>query len=146
MSDQRPAVAAANTNNEDTMNNIDNLTIAEARRLAALLAPLLGELAPDPSDQYPVGELVLVRANRAGVWAGLLASANGNVLRLEGARRIWSWTGAMDCSVLAQRGPETAKLGDISNVTLGASAEVIEVHEMTALAWAVVQGGAAWSR
>lgn len=139
--------------------NIDDLTLGEAKRLAAALAPLLGAPAapvpapaapvPAPVDpapsSYPVGRRVLVRANRAGVWAGLLIEAAGDRLTLSG-RRLWSWSGALECSCLAVEGPLDGRLGPTTRVILGLSAEVIEVHLMADAAWAAVERIAPWSR
>lgn len=124
--------------------SFDDITIGDAKRLAAMFAT---PAQPTTTTiQYPVGRVVLVRANRAGVWAGTLESAVGDRLRLVGARRLWSWTGALECSVLAVRGPSSAKAGDPTTVILGQSAEVIEVHEMSDEAWRIVCGIAPWSR
>ena len=96
--------------------------------------------------KHLIGTPVLVRANRAGVWMGTLAAAEGDVLRLTGARRLWSWTGALDASVLALRGPTGGRFGDPTDVILGPSAEVIEVHVASPAAVASVMGAPPWAR
>lgn len=55
---------------------------------------------------------VIVRAQKAGVHAGELASSAGGKVRLRNARRIWYWAGAATLSELAVYGsssPDTCK-------------------------------------
>ena len=91
-----------------------------------------------------IGKNVLIRANKAGVWLGLLLEADGHILKIEG-RRLWSWRGALDCSVLAVRGPTSAKAGDLTTVVLGPSAEIVEVHAASEAAAIAVSALPEWS-
>lgn len=50
------------------------------------------------------GDYVMVRAARAGVFAGTLVSRKGQEVVLKNARRIWYWAGAASLSELATRG------------------------------------------
>ena len=50
------------------------------------------------------GEYVLVRSNLAGVFVGTLAKLDGLRCTLQGARRLWFWSGASSLSELAEHG------------------------------------------
>lgn len=96
--------------------NLDDLTIGEARKLAALFGNVAPTAAP-ASTLYTdlIGKPVLVRSRGSGVWAATLdaheVNAAGNSVRLSNARRLWSWTGAGECSSLALTGPPAARSG-----------------------------------
>lgn len=47
---------------------------------------------------------VVVRAQSAGVFAGVLASKKGNEVTLNKCRRLWYWSGAASLSQLAIEG------------------------------------------
>lgn len=79
---------------------------------------------------------VIIRADRAGVFAGNLASRKGSEVTLENARRIWQWSGAATLSQLAMEGtknpsgcrfpqevPEIVILGVIEIITCSEVAE-----------------------
>lgn len=53
---------------------------------------------------YPINEIVIVRADRAGVFFGTLAKKEGNEVKLTNCRRIWKWSGAASLSELAVNG------------------------------------------
>jgi hypothetical protein len=52
-----------------------------------------------------LGTYVIVRASKAGVFAGTIASRKGQEVELTKARRIWYWDGAASLSQLAITGP-----------------------------------------
>ena len=52
----------------------------------------------------PLNEIVIVRAERAGVFFGTLAEKEGNEVKLTNCRRIWKWSGAASLSELAVNG------------------------------------------
>ena len=96
------------------MIDIDDLTIGEAKRLAAMLAPLLGQKAPPTTenptgDQAPyaavIGRRCIIRARDAGVHYGIVRSIHGRVVVVDKDRRIWRWRGALTLSDLALTGP-----------------------------------------
>jgi hypothetical protein len=61
---------------------------------------------------YPINEIVIVRAEGAGVFFGTLAEKEGNEVKLTNCRRIWYWDGAASISELAVNGvtkPELCK-------------------------------------
>lgn len=50
------------------------------------------------------GKYVIVRGNRSGVFAGELASQNGQEVVLNNCRRLWYWDGAASISQIAMEG------------------------------------------
>ena len=109
-----------------TVIDIESLTIKQARELAAILSTMgIGQSAPAAPTTTPgidldlapdrIGKVVLVRSRGSGVWIGTLvarsAGAAGHSVSLADARRIWSWTGAAECSQLALTGPKGGKIG-----------------------------------
>ena len=119
------------------MIDIESLTIKQARELAAILSTMgIGQAAgaptTTPGDLAPerIGKVVLVRSRGSGVWIGTLvarsASAAGHSVSLADARRIWSWTGAAECSQLALTGPKGGKIGVSSSPIVH---EVLEEFE-----------------
>lgn len=103
--------------------DIDELTIGEARKLAALFCSGNGITTV---VQHPaVGKYVIVRAARAGVHAGILVSANSGEVELRESRRIWSWTGALSCSEIALTGITGGKVA--VQVPTHFISEVIEI-------------------
>lgn len=69
---------------------IDDLTIGEARKLAAMFSNLAG--VPAQTAPHPfVGKYVICRCYSAGVHAGWLVSQFGDQAILRDARRLWSW-------------------------------------------------------
>ena len=68
--------------------DIDSLTIAQAREIAALF----GAQTAAPKAQHPfVGRYCILRCYSAGVHAGWLVSQDGDQAVLRDARRLWSW-------------------------------------------------------
>ena len=51
-----------------------------------------------------IGRYCIVRANGAGVFAGILKEKEGDEVALTDARRLWYWDGAASLSQLAQEG------------------------------------------
>lgn len=66
--------------------NIEDLTIKEARQLAAMFGNTQ-QSAPHPF----VGKYVICRCNSAGVHAGVLVSQSGDEAVLKDSRRLWYW-------------------------------------------------------
>ncbi len=69
--------------------SIDNLTIGEAKQLAAMFAN-----ANASSRIQGNGRPVIVRSRDAGVQFGYLESYEGSTVHLRNARQMWSWTAA----------------------------------------------------
>ena len=57
------------------------------------------------TEKELIGKYVIVRADRAGVFAGTLIEKEGTEVVLRDARRIWYWDGAASLSQLAITGP-----------------------------------------
>ena len=74
--------------------------------------------------------MVIVRSRGSGVWMGVLREvaypAAGMIVRLDSARRLWSWSGAKECSELALTGPTGGNIGCVSAPVV---AETLEMHE-----------------
>lgn len=51
-----------------------------------------------------IGKYVIVRCDRAGVFAGTLSEKNGREVTLTDCRRLWFWSGAASISQLAVDG------------------------------------------
>ena len=78
---------------------IDNLTIGEAKQLAAMFGGHPAAPARTPGNGRPV----IVRSRDAGVQFGYLDSYEGSTVHLKNARQMWSWTAAeggtlLDCA------------------------------------------------
>jgi hypothetical protein len=71
--------------------NIENLTIGEARQIAAIFAassaPVQGQNTAHPF----VGKYVIARCYAAGVHAGEVVAVDGENVLLKDSRRLWSW-------------------------------------------------------
>ncbi len=80
-----------------------------------------------------IGKYVIVRAYRAGVFAGILEKLEGENVELKNARRIWYWDGAASLSQLSQEGtktPENCKFPcEVPKIILPNTFEIIEVSE-----------------
>ena len=88
---------------------------------------------------------VVVRAERAGAWAGFLESQDGNTVVLRDGRRLWYWDGAASLSELAVSGtrrPVNCKFPEpIGKVQI---LGVIEVMYATDKARESIQGVPVW--
>ena len=71
--------------------DIENLTIGQAKQLAALFGQVSG--GAKPCGQ--LGKYVVVRTYSAGVHIGVLRERAGKEVVLGDARRLWSWSGAL---------------------------------------------------
>ena len=90
---------------------------------------------------------VIVRCNRAGVFAGFLAEHSTQCVVLLEARRLWYWNGAASLSQLAVDG--VSKPGDckfpvaVSRIEL---LDAIEIIDTTAKAKASIDGVKIWKK
>lgn len=71
--------------------NIESLTIAEIRQVAAIAASLGGSCKTNTPVSPFVGRYVLCRCYSAGVHCGELVSQDGDVVVLRNSRRLWQW-------------------------------------------------------
>ena len=94
-----------------------------------------------------IGAYCIVRSARAGVFAGTVASRNGQEVCMTNARRIWYWDGAASLSQLSISGtskPENCKFPEsVQSVMLF---EVVEILPTTAKAEQDIKGVATWAK
>ena len=83
--------------------DLDNLTIGEARKLAAMFGGQSQCATPHPF----VGRFVIIRSRNAGVHSGVLKSVDGASATLTNARRLWRWRGANTLNEVALHGVST---------------------------------------
>ena len=115
--------------------NIEEMTIGEAREIAAMFAnngavPTVAPAAP--RWQHPlIGKRVLVRTYSAGVHIGTLESVNpDNAMEchLKDALRLWKWSGGgLSLSAVAHNGINGGRLNRTDEVTLTNAIEYIPV-------------------
>lgn len=87
---------------------------------------------------------VLVRSHLGGTYLGILKEAHTDgTLRLS-ARRLWSWQGALDSTVLAATGPTGGRIGPVADILLRPAAQVIEILVATPAAMAALEGVKPW--
>lgn len=72
------------------MTKLDDLTIGEAKQLAALFG---GNncVTEKPTLNSMIGEKVIIRTYTAGVFFGTLDQKAGSEVILKDARRMWTW-------------------------------------------------------
>ena len=68
--------------------NIDNLTISQAREIAAMFAQVAAPKASRITDIF-VGKYVIVRSRNEGINAGYVDAADETGIVLHNARRLW---------------------------------------------------------
>mgnify|MGYP001615154297 CR=1 FL=1 len=99
------------------------------------------------APQYEGMEYCIVRTDRAGVFAGYVASREGSEAVVKNARRLWHWDGAASLSQLSLDGvaaPQNCKFPRaVPTVTL---LGVIEILPCTAKAQASIAAVAEWKR
>lgn len=88
--------------------NLDDLTIGQAKELAAMISGSKAQNQPHPF----VGKYVICRCYAAGVHAGYLVSQDGDNAVLRDSRRLWQWTAnnGIALSGLSQHGLKSGKL------------------------------------
>jgi hypothetical protein len=92
--------------------NIDMLTIAQAREIAAKFPAPAAAPAAAPTAHPMVGRYVILRCFSAGVHAGILVAQTGDQAVLRDSRRLWSWKAraGVALSGLAVNGLESGKI------------------------------------
>lgn len=68
--------------------SIDNLTIKEAREIAAMFAQVTTPTTARITDNF-IGQYVIVRSRNEGINAGYVEAADETGIVLRGARRLW---------------------------------------------------------
>lgn len=88
---------------------------------------------------------VIVRADRAGVFYGVIKERNGSEVVMNNVRRIWYWDGAASLSQLAVDGtskPDNCKFTvTVEEMTI---LEVIEIIPCTEKAIKSIEGVPTW--
>jgi len=122
--------------------NINELTIGQAREIAAMFG--IAQTAPaSHAKSCPlIGQKVIVRAYRAGVHYGTLVSLDGECAVLSNARRLWFWQvdgkKGVSLSDVAEHG-----LSDQSKICAVVSTQIVidacEVMTTTATAQASIE-------
>lgn len=116
--------------------NIDNMTIGQAREIAALFIGMCrnencGQQADKPAGwTHPlIGKRVLVHTYSAGVHIGTLVSVNpDNAMEchLKDALRLWKWEGGgLSLSAVAHNGIKGGRLNHTDEVVLTNAIEYI---------------------
>lgn len=89
-------------------NEVENMTIKEAKELANLLKgfmdnnPVICSSTVEPNPY--IGKVCVVRTYSAGVHIGEIISQNGEQVDLKNSRRLWSWKGAFTLSEVSRKG------------------------------------------
>lgn len=100
--------------------NINDLTIGQAKELAAMFAvSRCNETAR--ADVHPLtGKYVIARCYAAGVHAGEVVSVDGENVILKDSRRLWSWKAkdGVALSGVAQNGIQQGCKIDTMNPTI----------------------------
>ena len=93
--------------------NINELTIGQARELAALFGSTAAAQEPHPF----VGKYVIARCYSAGGHAGEVVSVDGENVVLKDSRRLWSWNAkeGVALSGVAQHGLKSGGKVDVVN-------------------------------
>ena len=78
-----------------------------------------------------IGQFVIVRTFSAGVHMGVLKECNGTAVLLEGARRLWRWSGANSLNEASQNGVgEQSRISEpVPLILLTQAVEVIPCSE-----------------
>ncbi len=118
--------------------NIEDLTVAQCKQIAAMF----GALSPQSSPHPFVGRYVICRCYSAGVHAGVLVSQDGDRVVLRDSRRLWLWTAASGVALsgVAQAGINRGKSKvDTINPTIALTG-VIETIPCTTVAQESIHG------
>ncbi len=107
--------------------DIDNLTIGDAKRLAAMFGGQATPPAAIPGHNRPV----IVRSRDAGVQYGYLSKYEGSTVYLTSARQMWNWMACeggtlLDCATHGVKGGKFSNPADV--IVIGACA-IIDVSE-----------------
>ena len=113
--------------------NIDELTVGQARQLAAMFGGLTGA-ASVPAPHPFVGKYCICRCTGAGVHAGTLVSVDGDTVILSNSRRLWQWQArtGVALSGVAQNGLAGGKIDTVNpEIWLSGVCEIIPCSAKT---------------
>ena len=102
--------------------NIDELTIGEAKSLAALFGAFTS-----PKPAHPMlGRRCLIRTYSAGVHIGDVVFVDGMEVKLDNSLRLWKWeSGGLSLSSVASNGIKGGRLNKTGEVYLTNAIEFI---------------------
>lgn len=108
--------------------NIDNMTISEAKAIAALLS---SQLQPENANNPMIGRRCLLRTYSAGVHIGDVVSVtNGTEVLLKNSLRLWKWEGGgLSLSAVANNGIKKGRLNRTGEIYLTNVIEFIPITE-----------------
>jgi hypothetical protein len=114
--------------------NIDDLTIKQARELAAMFAT---SQTINQKPAHPMlGKRCLVRTYSAGVHIGDVVYAEGMECKLENALRLWKWEGGgLSLSAVANNGIAGGRVNRTGEVYLTNCIEFIPTTEAAELSY-----------
>ena len=108
------------------MSKLDDLTIGEAKELAAMFAGSATIPAQNSSKHPMLGKRCLIRTYSAGVHIGDVVYAEGMEVKLENALRLWKWEGGgLSLSAVANVGIKGGRLNETGEVYLTNAIEFI---------------------
>lgn len=117
---------------------LDNLTIGEAKKLAALF-----NSADEGSFTPHTGKKCIIRTYASGVHFGVLVAQSGRQVELRKSRRLWRWDAApngISLSEVALHGPVGSRskiCSEISEITI---LDALEIIPCTDAAISVIEG------
>ena len=105
--------------------NINELTIGQAKEIAALVGGMQGKNAETLTGGM-IGEKVIIRTYSAGVWFGTLSEKSGGEVILTEARRMWRWCASKGislsgCALYGVKHSESKIVEPVSQVWLEAT-------------------------
>ena len=111
--------------------NIDNLTIAQARQIAAMF----GGATAEPSTPH-IGKECIVRTYASGVFFGTVTAHSGRQVEIANARRLWRWhtKEGISLSDVAQTGIDASKSRICAEVPTQTVLDALEIIPTTAQA------------
>ena len=112
--------------------NIDELTIGEAKALAAMFGA--NASAPPPLNNGMIGKYVLVRCRDAGVHSGVLEATDGRACVLTEARRLWYWKvkgsgDFLNAIALAGVHPDSKLSAPVARIHLTENCEILQCSD-----------------
>ncbi len=113
--------------------NIDNMTIGEAKAIAALFSNQpQPQPQPQPEGAHPmIGRRCVIRTYSAGVHIGdVMSVTNGMEVLLNNALRLWKWEGGgLSLSAVARNGIKGGRLNRTGEIYLTNVIEFIPITE-----------------
>ena len=113
--------------------NVDELTINEARELAAMFGAIAGDKPEQKQPPPMLGNRCIIRTYSAGAHTGTVAWLNPDnsmEVKLTDALRLWKWEGGgLSLSAVANNGIKGGRLNRTGEVFLTNAIEYIPTSE-----------------